>query len=134
VDPGTSVTNLDSFIAARYTAEQHAANLTHWLINPTVAQTLSQLKIGTSHNQSLLQFVDDGVLIAGIPVLTSTHVDSGTVAWGVDASQVRFVRRRGTPVQLFDSPQNDSKWVCVVSRVGLGFLNPAGIVRLHRGS
>jgi hypothetical protein len=68
---------------------------THWLINPTVAQMLSQLKIGTSFNQSLLQLVDVGVQIAGIPALTSTHVDVGTVDF-VAASKdglERIVRR-----------------------------------------
>jgi len=135
VDPGASITNLDAFVAARYAAEAHAANLTHWLLPPAVAQTLSQLKIGSGYNQSLLQFVDDGVQIAGIPALTSTHVvGTGISAWGVDASQIRFVQRQGTTVELFDSPQNDAKWVRAVSRVGFGFLNPAGIVALKHSS
>ena len=44
VDSGSSLANLDAFIEARYSAEAKAARLTHWLINPTVAQTISQLK------------------------------------------------------------------------------------------
>ena len=134
VDPGASVTNLDSFIAGRYTAELHAAKLTHWLVSPTVAQTLSQLKIGSSYNQSLLQFVDDGVQIAGIPVITSTHVDNSTVAWGVDATQLRYVLRRGTTVETFPYIDHDGLCIRAISRLGLAFLNPAGIVRIFHSS
>jgi len=131
VDPGASVTNLDAFIAARYSAEAHAARLTHWLVSPTVAQTLSQLKIGSGYNQSLLQFVDDGVQIAGIPVITSTHVDADTVAWGVDRSQLRYVLRRGTTVERFPYVDHDGQYIRAISRIGFGFLNPAGVVRLY---
>lgn len=134
VDPGASVTNLDSFIAGRYTAELHAAKLTHWLVSPTVAQTLSQLKIGSSYNPSLLQFVDDGVQIAGIPVITSTHVDNSTVAWGVDATQLRYVLRRGTTVETFPYIDHDGLCIQAISRLGLAFLNPAGIVRIFHSS
>jgi hypothetical protein len=59
VDPGTSVANLDPFVSARYAAEAHGAKLSAW---------------------PLLQFVEDGIEVAGLPVLTSTHVDAGTVA------------------------------------------------------
>jgi hypothetical protein len=78
-----------------------------------------------------LQFVKDGLQIAGVPVLTSIHVDAGTVAWGIDTSQQRYVLRSGTTVEEFPSFTNDGVWVRGISRVGFGFLNPAGVIRLH---
>lgn len=131
VDPGTSVTNLDPFVSARYAAEANGAKLSHWLVTPATAEALSKLKIASGSNQSLIQFVEDGITVAGLPVLTSTHVDAGTVAWGVDSTQQRYVLRQGTTVERFPSVTNDGLYIRAISRVGFGFLNPAGIVRLH---
>lgn len=134
VDPGTSVTNLDPFVSARFAAEAKGAELTHWLMSPTTAETLSKLKIATGSNQSLLQFVEDGITVAGLPVLTSPKVDADTVAWGVDKTQQRFVIRKGTTVERFPSVTNDGQWVRAIARLGLGFLNPAGVVRIFHSS
>ncbi|VBA57610.1 hypothetical protein LAUMK191_04100 [Mycobacterium attenuatum] len=131
VDTGASLSNLDPFVSARYAAEAQGANLTHWVMSPTTAETLSKLKTASGSNQSLLQFVEDGITVAGLPVLTSTHVDAGTVAWGIDKTQQRYVLRRGTTVERFDSITNDGQYVRAKSRVGFGFLNPAGVVRLY---
>jgi HK97 family phage major capsid protein len=131
VDTGASLTNLDSFIAGRYAAEAHGAKLTHWLMDPTTAETLSKLKTQSGSNQPLLEFVEDGITVAGLPVLTSTDVDAATFAWGVDKSQQRYVLRRGTTVERFPSVTNDGTYVRAISRIGLGFLNPAGVVRLY---
>jgi hypothetical protein len=43
--------------------------------------------------EKMLEFVEDGITVAGLPVLTSTHVDANTVAWGVDFTQQRNVLR-----------------------------------------
>lgn len=134
VDPGASVSNLDPFISARYAAEAHSAKLTHWLVSPATAEALSKLKVGSGFNQSLIQFVEDGITVAGLPVLTSTHVDADTVAWGVDKTQLRYVLRQGTTVERFPSVTNDGLYIRAISRVGFGFLNPAGVVRLHQAS
>lgn len=61
-----------------------------------------------------------GITVAGLPVLTSTHVDSGTVAWGIDKRQVQYVLRRGTTVERFDSITNDGLYIRAISRVGFG--------------
>ena len=37
-------------------------------------------------------------------------------------------------VERFDSVTNDGQYVRAISRVGFGFLNPAGVVRLHNGA
>lgn len=130
VDAGTSVANTDAFISARYAAEAHGAKLTHWLLSPNVAEELSLLKRATGSNEPLIEFVEDGITIAGLPVLTSTHVDAGTVAWGVDKTQQRYVLRKGTTVERFPSVTNDGLYVRAISRLGLGFLNEAGVVRI----
>lgn len=132
VDPGASVSNLDAFISARYAAEANGAKLSHWLVSPATAEVLSKLKtLPSGSNQPLLQFVEDGITIAGLPVLTSTHVDAATTAWGLDKTQVRFVQRKGTTVERFPAVTTDGQYVRAISRVGFGFLNPAGVVRLH---
>ena len=74
--------------------------------------------------------MEDGIVIAGLPVLTSTHVDNGTLAWGIDKSQQRFVVRKGTRVERFPSVTNDGQWVRGIMRAGWDTLNPAGIVRI----
>lgn len=131
VDPGASLANLDPFTSARFAAEAHGAKLSAWLMAPGTAETLSKLKTASGSNLPLLQFVADGIEVAGLPVLTSTHVDAGTVAWGLDKSQQRFVIRAGTKVERFPSVTNDGQWVRGIMRAGWGSLNPAGVVRLH---
>ncbi|WP_197505215.1 phage major capsid protein [Mycobacterium sp. 1245499.0] len=130
VDPGTALTNLDPFIEARYAAQEQNASLTHWLVTPATAEALSKLKIASGSNQSLIQFVEDGITVAGLPVVTSTHVDAASTAWGVDKTQLRYVLRQGSTVEKFDSVTNDGLYVRAKSRIGFGFLNPAGVVRI----
>ena len=80
---GPALTNLDKFVSARFAAEAHGAHLTHWLIDPSVAEALSNLKVLSSgSNQPLLNIVEDGLVIAGLPVITTTDVDGATLAWG----------------------------------------------------
>lgn len=125
-----SLENLDQFIEGRYAAELHKAKLSHWLVHPNTAQAISQLKIGTAFNQNLVSFVDDGVQIAGIPVITSTLVDGGTLAWGIDRTQQRYVLRQGTAVQTFPAITTDGIYVRAVNRSGWASLNPAGVIRI----
>ncbi|MFA5707386.1 phage major capsid protein [Mycolicibacterium sp.] len=131
VDTGGTLANLDKFIEARYAAEAANANLTHWLMSPATAETLSKLKTASDSNQHLIEFVADGITVAGLPVITSTHVDAGSDAWGVDKSQLRYVLRQGSTVERFPSVTNDGLYIRAKSRVDFAFLNPAGVVRLH---
>ncbi len=100
-------------------------------MDPTTAEALSLLKRASGSNEPLLEFVEDGIAIAGLPVITSTAVDAATFAWGIDKTQQRYVLRKGTTVERFPSVTNDGTYVRGISRIGLGFLNPAGIVRLY---
>lgn len=131
VDPGASVTSLDWAIDARFAAESQGANVTHFLVHPDTAKTLSKIKDQTGSQRNLLQFVEDGLQIAGVPVITSTHVDADSTAWAVDKSQLRYVLRQGTTVERFPSVENDGQYIRAKCRVDFAVLNPAGVVRVH---
>ncbi len=129
VDTGASLTNLDPFVSARYAALAEGSTLTNWIVRPAIAEALSKLKVASGSNQSLLQFVEDGITVAGLPVLVSDQVDASTLFWGIPKQHVMFVQRTGTTVERFPNVQQDGTWIRVVSRLGLAYLNPAGIVR-----
>lgn len=130
VDTGAGITNLDPFVEARYLAESQGSVLTSWIVSPQVAETLSKLKIQDGSNQSLLQFVADGSInIVGLPVVVSDQVDGDTQFFGIPREHVILVARLGTVVEKFPDVQRYGTWVRAVARYGIGFLNPAGIVR-----
>lgn len=134
VDTGASLTNLDPFIDARFKANAVGAQLTSWVMHPDTANTLTKLKKLTSgSNEALLSFVDDGILIAGLPVLLSPHVGAATFAWGIPKQRVVTVIRKGTEVALSRDAgfSSDSAYIRGVARVGFGFLHPASVVRLY---
>lgn len=131
VDTGASVTNLDPFIAAIFKAKSVNANIDRWIMNPTVAETLSKLKKQAGSNESLLQLVADGIQVAGIPVLIDPNVDAATVAWGIDSTRTKTVLRKGTEVKRFEIPRQDGQDVRGIARVGFAFLHPAANVRLY---
>ena len=131
VSVGASLVNLDAFIAGRYAAVANDSELTSWIVRPAVAEALSKLKTNaTDSNQNLIAFVEDGITIAGLPVLVSDQVDADTVAWGVPSDHVKLVMRKGTTVERFPAVQQDGTYVRAVSRLGLAFLNEPGVVRL----
>jgi hypothetical protein len=77
----------------------------------------------------LLQFAEDGIVVAGLPMLVSDQVDADTLFWGIPKAHVVFVQRKGTTVERFPAVYNDGIDIRAVSRLGLAFLNPAGAVR-----
>ncbi|MGW8815507.1 phage major capsid protein [Gordonia terrae] len=132
VDTGAGWTTLDYVHDAKTQAMANGADLTHIVLAPDVALALAKAKTGTGSNQSLIETVDDGIRLAGLIALVSGAVSAGN-AWALDASQVMTVRRLGTTVvQSKDAAfSSDATQIRAVSRVGFGFANPAGIVRLH---
>jgi len=132
VDTGAGWTTLDYVHDAKSQAMANGAELTHIVLAPDVALALSKAKTATGSNQGLLETVDDGVRLAGLIALVSPAVASGN-AWALDSSQVMTVRRKGTTVSMSTDAAfgSDATQVRAVSRVGFGFANPAGIVRLH---
>ena len=67
-------------------------------------------------------------------MITSIHVDAATTAWGIDASQQRYVLRRGTTVETFPYVDHDGLYIRAISRVGFGFLNPAGVIHIAQNA
>ena len=134
VDTGASITNLDPFVAAIFKAQSIGANVTHWVMDPATAETLSKLKKATGSNEPLLELVADGFRLAGIPVLTNAAVDADTFAWGIDSTRTRTVLRKGTEVKTFEIPRQDAVDIRGISRVGFAFLHPQANVRLFDAS
>ena len=73
--------------------------------------------------------MDDGIVVAGLPVLVSDQVDEDTVFWGIPEAHVMFVQRKSTTVERFPAVQQDGTYIRAVSRIGLAFLNEVGVVR-----
>jgi HK97 family phage major capsid protein len=132
VDTGAAIANLDVFHQAKADALADGATISVFILAPDVALTLALAKTQTGSNEGLLDNVGDGVTLAGVKVLVSTDVAAGN-AWGLDGSQVLVVQRTGTTVTrsvdaAFDF---DAVQVRATARVGFGFANPAGVVRLY---
>ncbi|WP_029116863.1 phage major capsid protein [Mycobacterium sp. URHB0044] len=136
VDTGTiTLTSLDPFHEAKAAALADGAEVSVWILAPDVALTLSKAKQLTSgSNVGLLDTtgVADGVTLAGVPVLVSTDVAAGN-AWGLDSSQVLVVQRTGTKITKSVDAAFDYDAVQIrgTARVGFGFSNAAGVVRLY---
>ncbi|ABG98332.1 possible phage capsid protein [Rhodococcus jostii RHA1] len=132
VDTGAGWTTLDYVHDAKSEALANGAELTHIVLAPDVALALAKAKTATGSNQGLLETVDDGVKLAGLIALVSPYVTAGN-AWALDSSQVLTVRRKGTTLATSKDAAfgSDATQIRAVSRVGFGFANPAGIVRLH---
>lgn len=134
VDTGaiSSLTTLDAFHEAKFAALSDGAELTHFILAADVALALSKAKQGTALNTGLLDTVGDGITLAGVKVLVSADVAAGNV-WGVDATQILAVQRAGTTVVKSTEAAfaEDAVQVRATARVGFGFANPAGVVRLY---
>lgn len=98
-------------------------------MSPATAEALSKLKVQSGSNQSLISFVEDDLRVVGLPVVVSDQVDAATLFWGIPKDHVVLVLRQGTKVERFDNVKQDGKWIRAVSRLGIAFLNPAGVVR-----
>jgi len=135
VDTGAGWTTLDYVHDAKSQAMAQGAELTHIVLAPDVALALSKAKTATGSNQGLLETVDDGIKLAGLIALVSPAVTAGN-AWALDSSQVMTVRRKGTTVTTSTDAAfgSDATQIRAVSRVGFGFANPAGIVRLYEAA
>ncbi len=132
VDTAGVWTTLDHIHDAKAAALAEGAELTHIILAADVALALSKAKTQTGSNQGLFDNVADGIQLAGLTVLVSPAVAAGN-AWAVDQSQVLVVRRLGTTVVASTEAAfaEDAVQVRATSRVGFGFPNPAGIVRLY---
>jgi hypothetical protein len=62
--------------------------------------------------------VEDGIVVAGLPVLVSDQVDANTLFWGIPKQHVMFVQRKDTTVERFPAVQQDGTYIRAVSRIG----------------
>ncbi|MGL6235107.1 MAG: phage major capsid protein [Segniliparus sp.] len=134
VDTGASLANLDPFVTARFAAKAKGSDLTSWIVSPQTAEVLSKIKTQSGSNQSLLQFAEDGLVVAGLPVILSDQVDPATVFWGIPKDHVALVMRLGTKVETFANVHRDGLYLRAVSRLGVAFLNQPGVVRGHNAA
>lgn len=136
VDTGTvTLDTLDPFHEAIAAARADGAEISVFVLAPDVALALAEAKQGTDSNMGLLDNVGDGVTVSGVKVLVSNDVPAGN-AWGLDGSQVYVVQRTGTVVARSTDAAftADAVLVRATARVGFGFANPAGVVRLYDAS
>lgn len=132
VAAGTSLTNTDPFVEAVYEAQAANGSLTHFVVSPATAKSLSLLKDQVDSARNLLEFQQDGsILVAGVELLVSSLVDAGTVGWGLDSRLARLVLREGTHITKTYVPQNDSYFISGVSRWGWGHLRPDVVQRIR---
>lgn len=138
VDPGAgALVNTDAFVSSVYRAANAtvSAKVSHFVVSPATAEALSLMKDSETSARNLLDFMADGsILVAGVPLLISSLVDSGSVGWAVDKTQSRLVLRSGTTVTKTYVPQNDSYFLSAVARYGWVNLAPASVVRIHHSA
>jgi hypothetical protein len=73
-----------------------------------------------------------GLAICGLPVHTLAAVDANTLFWGIPEDRVVTVLRKDAEVtRSKDSGfyNNDALDVRAITRVGIGFLHPAAVIR-----
>jgi HK97 family phage major capsid protein len=132
VDTGASLSNLDAFIDAKFAAEANGGKLTSWVMRPAVANAILKLKKATGSSESLLSYTDAGdLVIAGLPVITSTQVDNATLFWGISKARSVLVTRTGTSVERSTESafRNYAMDIMANYRYGIGFLHEEANVR-----
>jgi HK97 family phage major capsid protein len=133
VDTGTVTwATLNPIHRAKNAALAQGAELTHVVLAPDVALALAEAKESDSSNKDLFENVGDGSTLAGVKVLVSPKVAAGN-AWGLDSTQIHIVQRTGTTLVKDTSAAfaEDAVQVRGTARIGFGFANPAGVVRLY---
>lgn len=130
---GPTLTSLDPFVDGIFKSEENQGSVDAWIMHPSVANQLSKLKKATGSNESLLQLVEDGMTIAGRPVILSTLTDPDTIAWGVSKAHSVLVVRTGTSVERSTQSAFLNYAVDVMAnfRYGIGFLHEPANVRIY---
>ncbi|MBU8826981.1 phage major capsid family protein [Mycolicibacterium goodii] len=99
---------------------------------PSTAETIAQIKKASGSNESLIAFDARGELsILGLPVLTHPNVDEDTFFWGIPSDRVVTVLRKDAEVSRSKDSgfYNDALDVRAITRVGVGFLHEAAVIR-----
>lgn len=129
VDTGAAITNHDPFAAAVAASEDAGGSITGWLMHPTDALALSNLKDGTGSNKPLLE---NPRVILGRPVIVSNKATPG-VRWGLDAAAITTVLREDVEIAVSDGVYftSDRLAVRATLRVGFGFHTPNRLVKMY---
>jgi HK97 family phage major capsid protein len=136
--PATAYSSVDPFSDAIYTAAQHNSQIDAWVTNPATAQALAKIKSYTTGASNVPLLGPDPTKpgqrqILGIPLLTSPYVTTtNNVVWGISQTYSYFVIRQDAEVESDKSVFFTSDRVAIraVMRIGFGFPNPAGIVKI----
>lgn len=139
VDAGTAYTSLDPFAEAISQLQQKGSRATAFLVNPTLALVLAQLKEDSTISLKPLLQPDPTQpgkqLVFGVPLVVNKHVPDDTV-WAVDASRIVVVMRSDTSVETSDQVYFTSDRIAVrtTCRIGFGFPYEAGLVKISLSS
>jgi len=130
--------DLDPFLEALSVAEGQGAAITSFIANPADALALARLRQGAGSNVTLLgsdPTQPTQRVISGVPLLTSRHVEVGTV-WAIPKAFVYAVVRRDATVDVSEHAvfARDAVAVRGVMRVGLAYPHPAAVVRISRAA
>lgn len=136
LDAPATLSNLDTFVAARFAAAAQGAELSAFVLSPGDAEELAQLKESSTSARRLLESATPGRLtLDGVPVLTSPAVTDGT-SWALPTGRAVIAARQDATVETDRSAFFTSDRVAVraVMRVAFAFPHPAAVVRINRAA
>lgn len=133
--PGGSLTDLEPFIDALAAAEEAGVVISAWVADSDSASTLAKLTTGSGSSVPLLGTdAANGIArtVLGIPLIVSPYVVAGI--WGLSAATAVTVLRDDVSIDVDRSAYFSSDMVAIRGRirVGFGFPNPAGIVKVTK--
>ncbi|WP_166501660.1 phage major capsid protein [Rhodococcus erythropolis] len=135
INAGAAWTNTDPFAEAIAAAETKGVVITNFVANPADALLLAKVKKQTGSNEPLLGLdatAPTARTIRGVPLLVSPAVLAGTV-WAIPQSRSFVAIRNDTSVTTDASAfyTSDRTAIRATMRVGFGFPQPLGIVRIN---
>lgn len=123
---GTTIKNLDPFLAAIAAAENVGATLNAFVANPADALALAQLKDQTGSQRPLLGPDPTEAtrrVLSGVPLLTSPAVAAGTV-WGIPSGRVIVAIREDVLLARDESVYFTSDRIALRATMRVTFLHP----------
>ena len=138
VEAPEALTNLDSFVSAKFRAAAVGAELAAFVLSPNDAEELAQLKESSTSAKRLLteSAGQPGTMsIDGVQVVTSPALTDG-ISWAIPKDSLRVGVRQDAQVDVDHSAFFTSDRVAVrgTMRVAFGFGHPAAVVQIIRPS
>lgn len=96
-----------------------------------ISRSLQTLAPQAAHSATGISDAKGELSVLGLPVLTHPGVDAATFFWGIPMDRVMTVLRKDDEVSRSKDSgfYNDALDVRAITRVGIGFLHPAAVVR-----